>query len=266
MDLFIPFTDDKFLEEIRADFYSSLLEKYKNLSDIKKVKEDIINLFKSPNIKESDIKFIFEPLMLGADENEDNTMVIENVKRIHKSLGVLTPTQASMEKIWVALLNTYYLDYHLHVIRQLQGRRDANEVIYDRTFLLGPIHSGKRRQMMNNLSLLWWIGHYTYDQDNTSNPYHLTEFFLNTPYRGNSVAFFSSNIHGNKNITLGILDGIKHLVDNNVITVNRYAYTNSSKIINIIAGIKLVDLMSRDSIKNIIIDELPKTELINLCV
>ena len=111
---------------------------------------------------------------------------------------------------------------------------------------------------------MWWIGFYTYDKDNLADPYHLTEFFASSPYRGNALVFFSSNIHGNRNITLGILDGIKYLVDSGVIKVNRYAYSNSSKIINIIAGVNIVDLMTREEVKGIIIRELPKTDSVVL--
>ncbi len=264
MDSFIPFTDENFLNDIKVNFHSDLLQSYKKLGDIELVKREIQELFKSPNVKESEIRFVYEPLLLGSDDDDELTAASENVKRVYESLKVLTPSQAAMEKIWVALLNTYYLDYHLHVIRHLQGKKEANQLIYDRTFLKGPVHSEKRRMMMNNLALLWWIGHYTHDQDNSANPYHLTEFFMSTPYRGNAVAFFSSNIHGNRNITLGILDAIKFLVDEGFITINRYAYTNSSKLVNLISGVKLVDLMTRADIKQFIINELPSTENIQL--
>jgi len=263
MEKYIPFTDNNFLDDIKSDFFVNLIDIYKDLGPIENVESKIADIFKSPNIKESDIKFNFEPLMLGKDVAEDFNLTSENVKRIHRSLSILTPSQAAMEKIWVALLNTYYLDYHLHVIRQLQGERDVNQKIWDRTFMTGR-NGDKRQQLMNNLSLLWWIAYHTYDEANTSNPYHLTEFFVSTPYRGNAIAFFSSNIHSNKDITLGILDGIKYLVDQKIIMINRYAYSNASKIINIVAGVKLIDLMTRDEIKKIIVEELPKTDQIIL--
>lgn len=262
MEYDLPFLDDDFLSELKGNFYTDLLEKYKDLAPVDTVKLNVADIFRAPNVKESDIKFTYEPLLFD-NEEEDTKFASENVKRLHGSLKNLSTSQAAMEKIWVALLNTYYIDYHLHIIRQLQGKVDANQQIWDRTFLSGR-NGDKRQQMMNNLSSLWWIGHYTYDKDNFSNPYHLTEFFMSTPYRGNSLVFFSSNIHGNKIITLGILDGIKQLVDDNVIAINRYAYSNSSKIINTVAGVKLVDLMSREDIKNIIIEELPKTDSITL--
>jgi hypothetical protein len=259
MDTYVPYVEEKFLDELKANFYSELLESYKNLGPVGTVKSEIEKIFAAPNVKQSGVAFTYTPLELGSDEEQDSKLAAANIRRLYESLSVLTPSQAAMEKIWVALLNTYYLDYHLHVIRQLQGSRDVNQRIYDRTFLKGPVISDKRRLVINNLSLLWWIGHYTYDKANTANPYHLTEFFVSTPYRGNSVAFFSSNIHGNRNITLGILDGIKQLADDQIIEVNRFAYTNSSKIMNLVAGVKLVDLMTRQDVKRLVVQELPGT-------
>lgn len=266
MEYYIPFLDDNVLQQLKDEFYNDgLLKSYKNLGPIDGVKNDIESLLQSlGGVKKSNTKFTYKPLLLGVDEAEDSRLASENAKILHQSLGHLTASQAAMEKIWVALLNTHYIDYHLHVIRQMQGKKEVNQQIWDRTFLTGPIHGEKRRQLINNLSLLWWISHYTYDNSNSSNPYCLMEFFMSTPYRGNSIAFFSSNIHGNNKITLGILDGIKQLVEDEVIIVNRYAYSNSSKIINMIAGVKLVDLLTREEIKDAIIEELPKMDNIAL--
>lgn len=257
----IPFTNERFLEETRSDFFGELLKLYTDLGDLDRVKEKISELFAEPNIKQSDIEFDYEPLLLGKDKDEEQDFAIENIKRIHKSLGILTPSQAAMEKIWVALLNTYYLDYHLHVIRGLQGRKDVGRDIYNRTFLSGQGESDKRHQLMNNLSVLWWIGHYTYDKD-AANPYHLTEFYASTPYRGNTIAFFSSNIHSNRTVSLGVLNGIKQLVEGRVIALDRFAYTEANKIINIIAGVKLIDMLTREEIAAIIVNDLPKSALV----
>jgi len=260
MERHVTYVNEDFLDDIKSDFYTNLVEVYKNLGPIESVKTEIGEIFSKQGVNDSDIKFTYEPLKLGSDEDEDNRLAAENIKRVYQSLSILTPSQAAMERVWVALLNTHYLDYHLHVIRGLQGSKDASKKIYDRTFLKGPVHSDKRRLMMNNLSVLWWIGYYTHDSAHPTNPFHLTDFFASTPYRGNAIAFFSSNIHGSRDVTLGILEGVKHLVESGVISVNRYAYTNSSKIINIIAGVKLVDMMTREEVKKIIIEELPKSD------
>lgn len=266
MEQNVPFLDDATLQVLKDDFYNDgLLKHYKDLGPVNQVKDEIGALLESVGgVKKSNIRFAYKPLLLGADEEEDARLASENAKILHQSLGHISASQAAMEKVWVALLNTHYIDYHLHVIRQMQGRKEVNQQIWDRTFLTGPIHGEKRRQLMNNLSLLWWISHYTYDASDSINPYAMMEFFMSTPYRGNSIAFFSSNIHGNKKITLGILDGIKQLVENEVIAVNRYAYSNSSKIINMIAGVRLVDLMTREEIRDAIIEELPKMDNVAL--
>ncbi|WP_432276450.1 DUF6339 family protein [Enterococcus cecorum] len=46
--------------------------------------------------------------------------------------------------------------------------------------------------------------------------------------------------------------------------MNRYAFTNSNKILNQIGGVRIIDMLSREEIKKIIIDNLPNTEHIKL--
>jgi len=167
-----------------------------------------------------------------------------------------------MEKIWVALENTSYLEYFLNELHNLRHHTDVDNRIYNRTFMSGK-NGDKRSQLLNELSHMWWIAHYTYD-NNSPDPYHLTKFFVSKPYRGNAVSFFSSNIVSNRELCLGILDGIKKLVDSDTIELNRYAFSESTKIMNIIAGVKLIDLLDRNEITDIIIKELPKAEKIIL--
>lgn len=47
-----------------------------------------------------------------------------------------------------------------------------------------------------------------------------------------------------------ILDGIKELVELNIIKNERKYYTNINKYFNIVGGIKILDFMSREKIKN----------------
>lgn len=116
---------------------------------------------------------------------------------------------------------------------------------------------------MNNLSLLWWISYYTHDSSQ-DDPYYYTKFFLENSYRGNAIAFFSSNIISNKEISIGILSALKELTETNKIKINRYAYTNSNKILNQIAGVRIIDTLTRDEIKNIILDNLLDTDKLQI--
>lgn len=242
------YVSDEFLEKFRIEFNQKYLNYYKKL-DYDSIKQ----IFDEPGVLiESDFEFDFTPLNL-----EGNT--IDNIKIIWESLKNLSPAVAANEKLWVALENTYYLDYHLNDFRTSSGKlKDENykaRTIFTR--------SKKRSLMMNNLSILWWVAYYTYDKKQ-DNPYYYTEFFVRNQYRGDAIAFFSSNILSNKEMVFGILDALIELEQKNIIKINRYAFTNSNKILNQIGGVRIIDMLSREEIKKIIIDNLPNTEHIKL--
>lgn len=65
-------------------------------------------------------------------------------------------------------------------------------------------------------------------------------------------------------MVFGILDALIELEQKNIIKINRYAFTNSNKILNQIGGVRIIDMLSREEIKKIIIDNLPNTEHIKL--
>ncbi|MEB6254131.1 DUF6339 family protein [Mammaliicoccus sciuri] len=241
----IKYVTDVFLDEFKSNFDSKYLDLYK-----RKNKSELENLFNSNgNILESSKEFNYKPLILDPQNANDSFI---NVKTLWESLGNLTVVEAENQKVWVALENTYYIDYHL---KQLEYARN-DKAIKSRTIFT---ESNKRSLIMNNLSLLWWIAYYTHDSSH-DDPYYYTKFFLENSYRGNAIAFFSSNIISNKEISIGILSALKELTETNKIKINRYAYTNSNKILNQIAGVRIIDTLTRYEIKNIILDNLLDTD------
>ncbi|EOB3523575.1 DUF6339 family protein [Enterococcus faecalis] len=249
----ICYVTDVFLDEFKTNFDSSYLKYYKNND-----KDKIVEIFSNPdNTIESSIDFAYKPLFL---ESEHPNCIYDNIRIIWESLRHLTPSEAENEKLWVALENIYYLDYHLDQLDLIKGKnRDSS--IKSRTIF----NRGKKRSLViNNISLLWWIAYYMYDDSNEENPYYFSDFYVSGGYRGNSVAFLSSNIISNKDIMLGVLEAVKELSDNNKMQVNRYSYTNSNKILNQIGGVKILDCLTRQEIKKIILDNLLDTEKINI--
>src|SRR5699024_7384499 len=200
--------------------------------------------------------FTFKPLKLES-QNPDST--IENIKTIRKSLGNLNPTEAENEKLWVALENTYYLEYHLDQLNLINSK-NINKSIKGRTIFT---ESCKLSLMMKYLSILWWIGYYTIDSD-SSDPFYYTRYFVEGSYRGHALAYMSSNIVSNKEILLGTLKAIKQLVDNNKLIRNRYSFTNANKILNQIGGVRIIDTLSREEVKEIILDNLLETNKIRI--
>lgn len=249
----LKYVTDEFLDVFKTNFKSDYLPLYKS-----KNSDKILEIFSNQNnVLTSSTTFNFRPLKL---ESENKNAVKENVRILWDSLKHISISEAESEKMWVAILNTYYLEYHLDQLSSLPDK-GLDQSIESRTIFT---QGSKRSLAINNLSLLWWLAYYTIDDENTENPFHLTDFFVEGSYRGNAMIWFSSNIISNKNIALGILDAIKELVETNQMILNRYSFANSNKILNQIGGVRILDILSREEVKNIILDNLLESEKIRI--
>ncbi|UXV37758.1 DUF6339 family protein [Staphylococcus simulans] len=244
----IKYVTDDFLDEFKTNFEEKYLEFYKN-NDYESIKEVFTN---SQNVIKSEKNFKYIPLKISEDNDGLN---VENIKRIRKSLGFLTPSEASNEKLWVALENTDFLDFHLHQFGFVKEQKIDNTIKARTIFTQGR----KRSLFMNNLSMLWWLGYYTFD-DESDSPYYYTEYFLESANRGDILTYMSSNIVSNKEIVLGTLQAVKELEDENKMKLNRYTFTNSNKILNQIGGVRIIDTLSRREVKEILVENLLDTK------
>ncbi|HDR4367324.1 MULTISPECIES: DUF6339 family protein [Bacillus cereus group] len=249
----ITYVTDEFLENFKVNFKTDYLPLYKTNNTV-----EITKLFSNPgNVHESSTVFDYVPLKL---EIVDGEAAKENIRTLWSSLKHISISEAESEKMWVALANTYYVDYHLNQLNLISSQ-DKDRSIESRT-IFNQGH--KRSLMINNLSLLWWIAYYTVDVEHPSNPFHLTDFFVEGAFRGNAVAWFSSNIISNKAISLGILEAIKELAEQDKMIVNRYSYSNANKILNQIGGVRILDMLTREEVKEIICTNLLDTEKIRV--
>ncbi|WP_203641106.1 DUF6339 family protein [Levilactobacillus andaensis] len=250
----IKYVSDTFLDQFKVDFEEEYLELYK-LGN----KKEIERIFSNPqNVIETDTFFDFKPLI--SNNTADSTVTIENIKSIWSSLSFLAPVEAESEKLWVAMESTYYLDYHLKQLAELGPQRKDTSIMSRTIFNNGQ----KRSLFINNISILWWIAYYLIDDDNSNDKFHLVEYFVNNSYRGNAVAFFSSNFVANKKLALGVVEAIKELTEEHKMIENRYSYSNANKILNQVGGVRMLDLLTRDEAKAIIKNNLLDTEHIRV--
>lgn len=256
MTSLVPYVTDEFLREFKTEFVTKYTPLYKSNN-----KEALIECFQNSNhVELSDIPFEFRPLEIELDGNDyDASIVRRNIRRVRDSLAHLTPVQAELEKIWVALAHREYIDYQIGVyeaqIATMPSEKKSDNSLKSRTIF---VNGRKRSLAIHNLAILWWLGYYFEDPSNEENPYHLLDFFVSTPYRGNAVALLSSNIISSKEIGLGILDAVKELVETDVIGINRYAYSEPVRLLNEIGGVRILDALTRREVKNIIVEQLPK--------
>ena len=259
MTRYIKYVTDEFLKEFKNEFLVKYAHLYKS-NEMNKLK----SVFSDPNhVIETSIEYEYKPLEVEPKEY-DADIVRRNIRRVWESLKVLTPVQAEMEKIWVALAHTDYLDYQMGIfnsqIANPDNKKREESSLKSRTIF---INGAKRSLAIHNLAILWWLAYYFRDNQNIENPYHLIDFFVSTPYRGNAVALLSSNIISNKEIALGILEAVKVLIEEEGMVVNRFPYSEAGKILNEVGGVRILDTLTRKEVKAILIKNLPNSHKVS---
>lgn len=259
MTRYIKYVTDEFLKEFKNEFLVKYAHLYKS-NDMDKLKA----IFSDSNhVIETSIEYKYEPLEVEPKEY-DADIVRRNIRRVWESLKVLTPVQAEMEKIWVALAHTDYLDYQMGIFNSQIANPDKKKreesSLKSRTIF---VNGAKRSLAIHNLAILWWLAYYFRDDQNIEAPYHLIDFFVSTPYRGNAVALLSSNIISNKEIALGILEAVKVLIEEEGMVVNRYPYSEAGKILNEVGGVRILDTLTREEVKAILIKNLPNSHKVS---
>lgn len=182
--------------------------------------------------------------------NDDpNYMVsdFENVKVIYEALRHLTVSQATQEKLWAGLSHVQMRDFvYYRLENELNKKNDKR--IFSAMFYK---YNVKRSIFIHIIARLWWVGYMTYDEENTENPYWLTEFFCSADFSARSTVFFSSNFTSNKAVTKGILKALIALRDEGV-PIKREHFIESTKYLNISGGAMVLDLLEETEVKEMV--------------
>lgn len=246
----IPIVTDKFLDLFDTNFDDDFGNFYKlqNVEIIKNKMEEGGNLIRTS--KEYEHQNLYIP-----EENEYEH-AFDNIVLLHEQLKNLSPVEAVDPRLWVALENTDFLDYHLRILKVMDYREGKRETsIKSRSSF--SVNGHKRSLAINNLSSLWWIGHIMYDAADEDH-YHFVRSFTKSGFRGHFVSIVSSNVIDNEKIRMGLFDGVFELIEQGTIKQNRFAFSEANKIMNLLGGVRLLDLLTRKEVKSIILERLPK--------
>lgn len=108
----------------------------------------------------------------GDDDESKNRDDLINVKLLYSNYkDKITPLQASDPLLWSALCHITFKPYVLN-----RWKKDDGTVRIDQRFFATEGRSSLI--YYNAISRFWWSGYLTYDEDNSSNPWHLTEVLL----------------------------------------------------------------------------------------
>ena len=207
---------------------------YKEIIIGKKTLEDFLS--DDGYLKQSPIEIEDFTLTVDAPKGKEALTDAENVKRVYGHLKGLSDSQASDERIWVALTlgsQSNYMEFRWSI-------KNEDEMLNRYFFNYSP----QRSLFRNGMSRLWWIGRVTYD-DSREDPYEFTKFMCK--YQDFIESFCGRNIFNNPKVmkaTIAALfdankDG-KEMTRNLIRSVGKY--------VNLLAGTYIIDFIEYNDI------------------
>lgn len=189
------------------------------------------------------------------DRYERGEMDIENCKIVFSNLCSISESQAADERLWAGLCNDAF---YLYMKRrwnnyELQSKAKDLGEIRKRFFFLGKTRSGLYG---NTLARAWWIGHDTYDVERDE-PFELLDMIGGTDFSTKLSALFSSyTFSANKNILKGIIEAIYEFNRNDIPVIVKKDLRPALKYLNAYGGSILLDYLSSEEIKNIVLKKM----------
>lgn len=183
---------------------------------------------------------------------------IANVKQIYGNMRTLTPLQATNKYMWTCLAHTVYKEYVLHrwfdddKFDALSDEKKAKR-IFSRFFAT----SNERSLNNNAIARLWWYGFMSYDAQNRSNPFHLTEVLVgNTKF---CTDFMLSHCCWNRSVGKGVLRAAADLIPqlNKNEGISGY-YRRLKKYLNRYGAVTSLYFLNEDDIYNLSMEYLQK--------
>ncbi len=221
--------------------YEGLLKAKSNFAQIQKSvitkkEQTLVELFDDESmIKNTSIEI--DDFELDMSHDKPPMTDTENVRRIYGRLkDVLSESQASDERIWVAYTLSECVDYMRY---RWMPENETDKL--DRFFFN---NSGKRSLFRNGIARLWWIGYHTYDSSRTD-PYELTAFVCSKQDIINQL--MDIGFASNKTITKAVLDTI-YDADKHGKAIDRDLMRGISQYINLLGGVYVLDCLSYDEI------------------
>lgn len=187
------------------------------------------------------------------DYNDDyNVSDRKNVIIFHGALKDLTPANALDERLWAGMIFGNFWDYIQYRRRTELKSGNRKKVLNSFVFNDGA----KRSCFVNCLSRLWWAGFLLYD-DTVSDHYQALDIIAEKAFPSNILLLSSNNFTSNKNLVLGIIDGIRERKQAGG-KITRNHIVDAYKYFNCIGSITLLDMLSRNKVKNLTMNELDR--------
>lgn len=187
------------------------------------------------------------------EPNNNEHFDLENTKILYSALKDLTISQASDERLWAYFTHVTFWKYmRLRWPVEKYIEKPLNESaknIRERYFF------SSKPLVRNGIARLWWYGYVSYDE-NRNDPFELTNIMLSKLDIAQNL--LERNFSLNNKITKAILSVLSDMEHKNKPSPTRKEFRELSKYINLIGGVTILDALSRDEVKKIIINKIEK--------
>lgn len=183
---------------------------------------------------ETGIEYPEFQLVSTSNKTEDDFI---NTKIVFDALGkVLTPHQACNKYMWSYLVHDKYWNYAVQ-----RWPVESGASIKTRYFC----GDSRNSLSLNALSRLWWYGYLTYDEDNPTDPYHLTHLMTSDTDLCQNLVQHKYSM--SRTIALGFLEGVQKFEQEGGVFVHENE-RNVIKYINRYGAVAVLDMLSREEI------------------
>ena len=195
----------------------------------------------------------------------DSKTDYENAVKIYEAFkGKLNPVQASDLRLWAYLAHNVYWDY-MRERWAIDVPGDDDDEYTEKNKLASRIGaryfykaSKGKAFVRQGIARLYWSAYLTYDEDNTENPYELTEYFLSK--QDIFAVSTERSLARNKKLLLAALRVLKDYGDLSRTVIRQYFLK-----LNQAGGVIVLDSLSREAALDLakdtlegVIDEIKK--------
>ena len=183
------------------------------------------------------------PVYTGDDTESKNRDDLINIKMLFSDYkDKITPLQAADPLLWSALCHITFKSYVLQ-----RWKKDDGTVRIDQRFFATE---GRASLLYYNaISRLWWSGYLTYDEENPSNPWHLTEVLLSAQQIQKDL--FDQPFSMNRTVVKGLLMALKEMQNERGNACTPIFRECCNSYLNHYGAVSILDTLSSEEIYNI---------------
>lgn len=182
---------------------------------------------------------------------------LNNCKILYEKLQFLSESQASDERLWAGLTHTTFYDYMRKRWKYGYGKtpkssKKESGAIMTRFFYKNSGRSGFYR---NTLAKCWWVGHNTYDPNNTVNHFESLDVIGSNDLNSKINEFFYNfTFSSNPDIMAAIVEALKQFKEEGKHLLVRDHIRPAMSYLNAVGGSVVIDCLEKEEITGIFSD------------